>query len=340
MSVNRLLAILLIALSFSVSVSAQQTPRAYSLVLDTGVQDAMPRVYARSQDGRSWLLWDEDALSSGWFLDVENALQSPVDDGWTRTAERDFNMQAVIYTSRSLTFRLEAKLSTDRRYVKMSASVTFTGTGGIRVRPGVLVDTILGEATGLPFSASGEDYISTETVYSSSSLPVWIKSSRDAQTPSLTLFPQGAGSVSPEHLFLANWMRLKEGGTRFSPEPGRSFDNLPFSQGDSAVQLLFPETTLNTGESETFAFIVGLDEIAPGADDFVVRQAAPGVDTETENTRLRDYAVRQRIRELDAAIASIDELLENNGNIPVEDVVEMENFLKDQERFLSEYENL
>ncbi|MCG8454492.1 MAG: hypothetical protein MI717_15070 [Spirochaetales bacterium] len=331
---------LIVVMFFSLTTALFAQNQAARLTFRSTEGVAIPTVVAESAGDLSRVpLWDEDETSTGWILTIDQEDQTPAIDGWTRGEGSGEDSQRILWRKRSFAFVQDAIISVDMRHVRITARFENSSSSTVRVQPSLLVDTVLGEATGLPFLLEDGTYISSETRLSGSQIPLWLKSRRDVESPALTfLFTGEEGGTLPQEVIIANWLRLKEEGREFEVEAGRSFDALPLSENDSAVKLRFAPEAIPAGQSREWVVVLGLDERPfPGGFD---RLEGDGGQAAVENARLRSYTLRQRLRDLDAVIDSIDELLDNEDAITTETVADIENRLDRQEQLRTEYENL
>jgi len=320
------------------SLFAAEPESGYRLVLrsDGG---ALPRVVALDEFDEDRPLWDSDPLSSGWILRIGDTTISPADGDWVRTEGGSDREIVVRYANRTYDFEQRATLSSDGSHVRLTAVFRNNSTESVEVEPALLLDSSLGERTGLPFRLPDGTYIRNETELSDGDRPPWIKTIRDTDSPSLTMILEGEVSDPPESVVVANWLRLKQDALAIEVEEGRNFDYLPFSENDSAVLIRYEGDTLASGAQMERTIVLGLDEFEPAEDTYAAPLRAP-VDPSVENSRLREYTVRQRLRELGSLLSDIDRLLEDESLMTGESVVEVEGRLAELSQRRAEYENL
>ena len=311
----------------------------FNLSIDGSNDGSFITVNAIYGDDLQFALWDRDVLSSGWILDIDGTFIAPADNGWIREYRETDGNHRLIYSNRAYSFENNAVVSSGGSHILITVRFTNNSTESVRFAPMLLLDTSLGEVTGLPFHMADGTYVSNEQFFEGPKVPEWVKSSRNSDTPSLTIIMDGKSAARPQSLTLANWFRLKQDGALFVPEIGRDFSCLPFSEADSAVFIRYREKKIASGESIEIDLVIGLNENAPGTDAYE-KLIPVSVDPGVENIRLREYTLRQRIGEIRSLLDAIDILIDNNGVITGEAVTELEGRTAIQEKLRTEYENL
>ena len=304
-------------------------PRVESSFLKT---DAVLREGIRS-------LWDKDDLSSGWILSIDGVAYTPADAGWVRRERRIERGHLLRYSNPTFTMDQELTLSRERRHALLLFRLTNNSEKTVSVEPSLLLDTSLGETTGVPFQLPDGSAVVAETEKIDNQVPGWIKSEHDRVSPSLIISFDGATADRPRRIVMASWIRLKQNGPLLVVKEGRSFSYLPFSENDSAVLMQYDERRVAPGSIMELAVVFGLENYRAGTVDFdsVLK---PGVEVVPENLKLREYTIRERLRGIDANIDAIDSLLNNESRINADTVAEVETKVNKQEKLRAEYENL
>ena len=317
-----------------------QSVQSQQLSVVIGEEDSLLKLYAESDGVAAYPLWDQDPLSSGWSLIVDGTSITPADSEWVRESSRyTDDVYRLAYSNRSLSLTQDLVISSGASHALYTVTMKNNGAKSIEVIPALLLDTSLGETTGLPFLSSDGSYIRSERVFQDSGIPEWIRTVRNNTTPSLTVMLRGDTATRPENVYVANWLRLKQAGASYSPVAGRSFDFLPFSEGDSALMLTYDSRLLEPGSSYEIKLLMGMDENPPDAESFLETIVASG-DSVNENIRLRSYTIRQRLREISRLLDSVDAILVDEESLTGMSVANLENQVKEQERLRAEYENL
>ncbi len=284
-------------------------------------------------------LWDGDSNSSSWILDINGVFVAPLENGWIREYRNSREVYKLQYSNRYYSFENEAVVSTSGNYVLFSAIFTNNSSERVQFAPMLLLDTSLGEETGLPFVIPDGSFITTERYYEGSKIPEWIGSIRSSDVPALYIFLDKGLGNRPQSVIMSNWLRLKQSTEDFIHQEGRSFDNLPFSEADSALMLRFNGKKMQPGEAMTVKLILGLNPNQPGPEAFI-SSVSDTVDSENEQFRLREYTLKQRLTEVDTALDKINNLLENESLISDEAILDIKLSTANQEKLRAEYENL
>lgn len=110
----------------------------------------------------------------------------------------------------------------------------------------LLVDTYLGEKSGVHFRLPGQDRMTNESLYEGSAVPTWAASPGEVSTFMVQF--KGEGLTSPDRVHFANWKRLNEAPWLLDPSTARNFTLLPYSINDSAMALYWtPAASLAPG---------------------------------------------------------------------------------------------
>jgi len=289
--------------------------------------------------GKKYALWDGDANSSSWILNINGNIITPSENGWKREYRNTESGYRLTYTERLYSFEMNITISENGRFILVTATFVNNSSEKVDYSPLLLLDTSLGESTGLPFKLPDGSFITGEQIFEASDMPAWIGSIQSNEVPSLYIFPVTDMGERPSSLTVANWLRLKQSGRDYDFKEGRSFDNLPFSEADSALMLRYREKSLTPGENRVVKLVMGLSADIPDSGSFVKGgDASP--DLESERFRLREYTLIQRLRAVQSVLDELDYLLDNTGDISDEAVSDLEVSTADQEKLRGEYENL
>jgi len=314
----------------------------YSLTItvdDSGGGSFLSVAVNDENSGKSYPLWDDDENSSSWILSINGNLITPSESGWKRAYRETESGYRLTYSERLYSLETKINISENGRFILVTASFTNNSSEKVNYAPMLLLDTFLGESTGLPFKLPDGTFITGERIYETSDIPAWVGSTRSKEVPSLYIFPVTEMGERPISLIMANWQRLKQSGLDYDFEEGRSFDNLPFSEADSALMIRYREKILNPGESRVVKLVMGLSSDLPDSESFVSGGAAAPYP-ESERFRLREYTLIQRLRSVQSVLDELDYLLDNGGDISDEAVSDLEDSMADQEKLRGEYENL
>lgn len=194
----------------------------------------------------------------------------------------------------------------------------------------LLLDTWLGEKSGLHFRTSRLAKVTGETAIEGFGDESWI--STPGERANLQIMLKATGLESPDRALLANWKRLSDASWSFEALPSRGFTLLPYSVNDSAVALFWEPRVVRAGARRTFSVIAGAFN-ASGYSDRIVESggggpaglfslpSAEGIDRETA-MQADLVAVRDLLSRIDQALA--------DGQTPSPEDIETWNKILDQ----------
>lgn len=194
------------------------------------------------------------------------------------------NNPAVIFESASLIIRkvftpVRTLNSPNANGIRISISVENVTEYELSVGLRLLLDTHLGEGRGLHPFITDNKIITRETIIDQSSAETfWI--SRNIQTSLMgniiNLFDDG--SRAPDFLHFANWRKLDSVPWYAPYRPGRRFNHLPYSIGDSAVAYFWEPAVLGGRQSFTYSVFLTTEDI-----EWYSSPEAPRVEAATIN---------------------------------------------------------
>jgi hypothetical protein len=173
-----------------------------------------------------------------------------------------------------------------------------------------LLDTWLGEKSGVHFATDKRARIAEETAILPTDEDSWLSSPGDKASFMIQL--SGSGIDRPDRVLLSNWKRLSDAPWGFDANPQRNFTLIPYSINDSAVALFWEPAAVVRGGSRSISFAMGnfndkgyalasaktqTDQIF---ENTVLGQAAPDKATSMATDLI---AVRDLIERIDRAIA-------------------------------------
>ncbi|MEI6874923.1 MAG: hypothetical protein WCL50_07315 [Spirochaetota bacterium] len=118
-----------------------------------------------------------------------------------------------------------------------------------------LVDTYLGEKSGLHFRTPTKAKVTTETFFEGSTLEAWVASPGDNSIFMVQFI--GEGLAGPSTVHLANWKRLNDAPWSIEPSNARNFTLLPYSVNDSALALYWQPKTIAKGATLSASVAMG-----------------------------------------------------------------------------------
>jgi hypothetical protein len=142
--------------------------------------------------------------------------------------------------------------------ISMRIRVLNRGERETRVGLRFLLDTSLGEGgSPAPFS-TGQRSLNAETVIEKNAPDrYWV--SRNDQVSLMGSISSGV-TEPPDLVHFANWKRFNDAPWKIQYTPGRNFNNLPYSVGDSAVCYYFEPLPLTRGESRDFVILLAVED--------------------------------------------------------------------------------
>ena len=145
--------------------------------------------------------------------------------------------------------------------VRITINVENTGARssvGLRL----LIDTHLGEGRGkVPFITNSQVITNETLIEGTSGEKFWLSRGERVSLMGSILSPIG-DSRPPDFVHIANWKRLNDVSWRLRYYAGRSFNNIPYSIGDSAVCYYYEPAVLERGASFTYTIFLTTEDIA------------------------------------------------------------------------------
>ena len=118
-----------------------------------------------------------------------------------------------------------------------------------------LIDTWLGEKTGMHFVTDKRPRISEETAILPSADDAWVAT--PGEKASFMVQFSGAGIDRPDKVVLSNWKRLSDASWSFDVNPLRNFTLVPYSINDSAIALYWEPQAVARGGTRKVSFVMG-----------------------------------------------------------------------------------
>jgi hypothetical protein len=118
-----------------------------------------------------------------------------------------------------------------------------------------LLDTWLGEKSGIHFVSDKRTRISEETAILRASDDSWVATPGDKA--SFMVQFAGPGIDRPDKVVLANWKRLSDASWGFDVNSQRNFTLVPYSINDSAIALYWEPISVARGGSRRISFVMG-----------------------------------------------------------------------------------
>jgi len=144
-------------------------------------------------------------------------------------------------------------------------TITAQNTGERRANVGfrLLIDTDLEEEQDeIQFLTSGQILTGETLIEGSSNERFWISRGSNASLMGSIINPFSPDSNVPDFVHIANWKRFNDVPWRLRYYEGRSFNNVPYSIGDSAVCYYFEPSPLDSERSVTYTVILSTEDVA------------------------------------------------------------------------------
>jgi len=139
-----------------------------------------------------------------------------------------------------------------------------------------LVDTYLGEGSNnIPFITENNNIVREKIIESSSDEKYWISRGKDVSLMGSIADPLDETAIRPDYLHFANWKKLSDVPWKAPYHEGRSFNNLPYSIGDSAVAYYWEPRSMIKGETITYTVYLTTEDIALYYPELYVEPSKP-----------------------------------------------------------------
>ena len=126
----------------------------------------------------------------------------------------------------------------------------------------LLLDTHLGEGRGkVPFITNSQVITNETLIEGTSGERFWLSRGDRVSLMGSILSPLN-NSRPPDFVHMANWKRLNDVPWRLRYFEGRSFNNIPYSIGDSAVCYYYEPAVLENGGSFSYTIFLTTEDIA------------------------------------------------------------------------------
>ena len=146
--------------------------------------------------------------------------------------------------------------------VRITINVENTGTQRLSVGLRLLIDTYLGEGLGkVPFITNSQIITNETLIEGTSGERFWLSRGERVALMGSILSPFN-NSKPPDYVHIANWKRLNDVPWKLRYYEGRSFNNIPYSIGDSAVCYYYEPAALESGRSFTYTIFLTTEDIS------------------------------------------------------------------------------
>jgi len=142
--------------------------------------------------------------------------------------------------------------------LRISLQITNTSEKTSKIGARFLVDTYLGEKSGIHFKTAQKNSYSHEAEIIPSAAQWYVLSpSSDYEDVALQTMLFGGGVTVPSRVVLANWKRLTESPWDYQVNPSRNFNLLPYSIDDSAEALYYNPVSVDRGQTREIVILLG-----------------------------------------------------------------------------------
>jgi len=146
--------------------------------------------------------------------------------------------------------------------VRITINVENKGIQRSSVGLRMLIDTHLGEGRGkVPFITSSQVITNETLIEGTSGERFWLSRGDRVSLMGSILSPLN-NSRPPDYVHIANWKRLNDVPWKLRYYEGRSFNNIPYSIGDSAVCYYYEPAALEGGSSFTYTIFLTTEDIS------------------------------------------------------------------------------
>lgn len=207
------------------------------------------------------LLFDSDPRTSFATLSVDGRLYKLGDAAEFRPttkrtdtgAQIEFRSASVVVRQILDFARSDGSALADGLRVSFEIENISEGEASLGLR--YLLDTWLGEKSGIHFETDKRPRISQETAILPDSDDSWVAT--PGEKASFMVQFSGPGIDRPDKVLLANWKRLSDAPWSFDVNPQRNFTLVPYSINDSAIALYWEPAPVAQGATRRFSFAMG-----------------------------------------------------------------------------------
>jgi len=174
---------------------------------------------------------------------------------------------ALVFESRSLKISeifspVKTANSSVANGVRITINVENKGIQRSTVGLRLLIDTHLGEGRGkVPFITNSQVITNETLIQGTSGERFWLSRGDRVSLMGSILSPLN-DSRPPDFVHIANWKRLNDVPWKLRYFEGRSFNNIPYSIGDSAVCYYYEPAVLESGRSFSYTVFLTTEDIA------------------------------------------------------------------------------
>jgi len=208
---------------------------------------------------------------------------------------RENKEPVVIYESSFLTVKtsftpVKTISSPTANGIRITIQIINKGEDVASVGLRFLIDTYLGEGSNnIPFITENNNIIRETIIESSSSEKYWISRGKDVSLMGSIADPLDENAIKPDYLHFANWKKLRDVPWKAPYHEGRSFNNLPYSIGDSAVAYYWEPYFMKKGGTITYTVYLTTEDIAWYYPELYVEPPVKIVSPEPKDNKIPEF---------------------------------------------------
>jgi hypothetical protein len=213
------------------------------------------------------LIFDQDPRTSFATLSVDGKLYKLGDSSELRVfAQRSDKGVRIEFRSPSLVVRQDLDFARSAGAaladgVRVTFSLENISEREVSLGLRCLIDTWLGEKSGLHFITDKRQRVNSETAILRTDEDSWVESpggsSAQASKSGFMIQFSGEGIDRPDKVLLANWKRLSDAPWGFDANSQRNFTQVPYSINDSAAALFWEPISVARGGTRSLSFAMG-----------------------------------------------------------------------------------
>ncbi|RKX78492.1 MAG: hypothetical protein DRP87_06165 [Spirochaetes bacterium] len=210
------------------------------------------------------LLLDQDPRTSVFSVLMGNKVfRMGETSGFSQTVEKVDDGARFIWTSSMLEITKTFTFITSRgsalsNGVRIDIQIKNISEQDQSIGIRYLLDTYLGEKSGVHFKTKTTEKFSNEAEFLSSNMPEYCFSpSSEIENVGFQLITKGKGITIPDKIVLANWKRLNDTSWSYQARTNRNFNHLPYSINDSAICVYYNPVNISPGGTRKVVMVMG-----------------------------------------------------------------------------------
>jgi hypothetical protein len=208
-----------------------------------------------------------------------------------------------------------------------------------------IIDTYLGEDSGVHFRTDSIDRVSGETSFTKYTLPAYILSpAASDRFNGLQIMTDTSGITLPDKLVLANWKRLNDSTWGYNTRSTRNFNYSPYSFNDSGVAMYYNLGSIRkSGKKEIVIAMGGYTETGFSVKDFETKSEIADVydkslDSVSSQTDDVDLSVQTDLLTINELLARINKQLKSEIETSQDELEIMSKVIEELEKRKARYD--